>query len=106
MLLHPKVAFAAPFAGVVPPLTVLSYSGVCSSESLLLVLWLTSCPHNHCPAQVTVHERRHTGVQPYGCPVCGRRFKVSGALLDHTRRLHRGLKLDVAACSSVLVKSE
>ncbi|XP_050072392.1 zinc finger protein 91-like [Anopheles maculipalpis] len=50
-------------------------------------------PHQcaHCGAgfvrkrQLTVHERRHTGVKPYACTVCGKEFVDAGPLRNHMR---------------------
>ncbi|XP_035909050.1 zinc finger protein 2 homolog [Anopheles stephensi] len=52
-------------------------------------------PHRcaHCGAgfirrrQLTVHERRHTGVKPYVCPVCGKDFVDVGPLRSHMRNV-------------------
>ncbi|KAI1260017.1 hypothetical protein F5Y18DRAFT_269209 [Xylariaceae sp. FL1019] len=53
------------------------------------------------PAQLQVHDRKHTGEMPHKCLGCGKRFTQKGNLTTHERR-HRGekpFKCDVPGCN-------
>lgn len=53
---------------------------------------LYGCPYKNCDQKtkhrgnLIVHMRRHTGVKPYCCKVCGERFRHSSTLKKHNER--------------------
>ena len=42
-------------------------------------------------ANMTIHRRKHTGLKPYECVICGKKFSIVGNKNDHLRR-HQKLK--------------
>lgn len=54
------------------------------------------CPH--CPFStktkwnLRIHERIHTGAQPYECRVCQQKFTTASNIAKHMRNIHENQK--------------
>lgn len=52
------------------------------------------CPYRaNTKATLKVHDRTHSGIQPYKCSICDAKFSTASNLLKHVRNIHEKIKL-------------